>query len=192
LNRQFIEVFSMEYRGKQYLIFEGDEPNSWRWAVTLDDLNTRTGETKSRAVRLSPRLYFSSIARCQNRVDCRLDNSGWHREFDEPIPLPDGRRLFTLRDAAGYITGLPRKKAALTKWQAAIESLMLVVEHGGPTMFARIGILRAQNRGHVRELNPDSEDHHWGRRKSCAIDDPLMLNYLQVFACCLSFSSLLQ
>ena len=38
----------MEYRGKQYLVFEGDEPNSWRWAVTLDDLTTRTGETKSR------------------------------------------------------------------------------------------------------------------------------------------------
>jgi hypothetical protein len=38
----------MEYRGKQYLIFEGDQPNSWRWAVTLDDLTTKTGETKSR------------------------------------------------------------------------------------------------------------------------------------------------
>jgi hypothetical protein len=38
----------MEYRGKQYLVFEGDEPNSWRWAVTLDDLTTRTGETRSR------------------------------------------------------------------------------------------------------------------------------------------------
>jgi hypothetical protein len=38
----------MEYRGKQYLVFEGDEPNSWRWAVTLDDLTTKTGETKSR------------------------------------------------------------------------------------------------------------------------------------------------
>ena len=38
----------MEYRGKQYLLFEGDEPNSWRWAVTLDDLTTKTGETRSR------------------------------------------------------------------------------------------------------------------------------------------------
>jgi len=38
----------MEYRGKQYLVFEGDQPNSWRWAVTLDDLTTKTGETKSR------------------------------------------------------------------------------------------------------------------------------------------------
>jgi len=38
----------MEYRGKQYLVFEGDQPNSWRWAVTLDDITTKTGETKSR------------------------------------------------------------------------------------------------------------------------------------------------
>jgi hypothetical protein len=39
---------SMEYRGKNYLVFEGDEPNSWRWAVTLDDLTTRTGEARTR------------------------------------------------------------------------------------------------------------------------------------------------
>ncbi len=38
----------MEYRGKNYLIYEGDEPDSWRWAVTLDDVNTKTGEAKTR------------------------------------------------------------------------------------------------------------------------------------------------
>jgi hypothetical protein len=38
----------MEYRGKNYLIFEGDEPDSWRWAVTLDDLTTKTGQAKTR------------------------------------------------------------------------------------------------------------------------------------------------
>jgi hypothetical protein len=42
---------------------------------------------------------------------------------------------------------------------------MLVVERGGPTMFARIGVLRALNRGHVPEVNPDRKDHHWGKRK---------------------------
>ena len=30
---------------------------------------------------------------------------------------------------------------------------MLVVELGGPTMFARIGVIKALNRGHVREFN---------------------------------------
>jgi hypothetical protein len=38
----------MQYRGKNYLIFEGDEPDSWRWAVTLDDVTTTTGEAKTR------------------------------------------------------------------------------------------------------------------------------------------------
>jgi hypothetical protein len=33
----------------------------------------------------------------------------WSRRFDDPIPLPDGRELVTLRDAAEYITGLPKK-----------------------------------------------------------------------------------
>jgi hypothetical protein len=42
---------------------------------------------------------------------------------------------------------------------------MLVVEHGGPTMFAQVGVMRALNRGHVREFNPDRKDAHWGKRK---------------------------
>jgi hypothetical protein len=57
--------------------------------------------------------------------------------------LPDGRELITLRDAADYITGHPKKESAAPEWQAAIEALMLVVELGGPTMFARIGVMRA-------------------------------------------------
>jgi hypothetical protein len=31
-------------------------------------------------------------------------------------------------------------------------ALIVVVEHGGPTMFARIGVLRALNRHHVRDF----------------------------------------
>jgi hypothetical protein len=79
--------------------------------------------------------------------------------------LPDGRKLLTLKDAADYITKLPKKESDLPEWQAAIEALMLVVELGGPTMMARIGVMRALNRGHVREFNPSRKDPHWGRRK---------------------------
>ncbi len=68
----------------------------------------------------------------------------WSREFDEPIILPDGRKLIALRDdPASYIAALPKKEADAPEWQAAIEALMLVVELGGPTMFARIGVMRA-------------------------------------------------
>jgi hypothetical protein len=44
-------------------------------------------------------------------------------------------------------------------------ALILVVTLGGPTMFARIGIMQALNRDVEREFNPDRKDHHWGRRK---------------------------
>ena len=33
---------------------------------------------------------------------------GWKRPFDEPIPLPRGRQLVTLKDAANYIQKLPK------------------------------------------------------------------------------------
>jgi hypothetical protein len=91
--------------------------------------------------------------------------SGRSREFDEPIALPDGRKLVTLRDAASYITALPKKEADTPEWQAAIEAMMLVVELGGPTMFARIGVMQALNRGHLRESNPSRKEHLWARRK---------------------------
>jgi hypothetical protein len=46
-----------------------------------------------------------------------------------------------------------------------MEALLLVAEHDGPTMFARIGVMQALNRNAVREFNPDRKDTHWGRRK---------------------------
>ena len=77
-------------------------------------------------------------------------SSGWSRKFDEPIALAGGRRLVILHDAASYITALPDKDSSAAEWQAAIEILMLVVELGGPTMMARIGVMRALNRGQAR------------------------------------------
>jgi len=88
----------------------------------------------------------------------------WDRSFADPIELP-GKNLITLRDAALYITKLPKAEHDAEEWQAAMEALLLVVEHGGPTMFARIGIMRALNRNVVREFNSSRKDTHWGQRK---------------------------
>jgi hypothetical protein len=46
-----------------------------------------------------------------------------------------------------------------------MEALILVATLGGPTMFARIGVMRALNRNVVREFNPARKDKHWGRQK---------------------------
>jgi hypothetical protein len=88
---------------------------------------------------------------------------GWKRPFDEPIPLPRGRQLVTL--AAKYIQKLPKAEHDLEEWQAAVEVLLLVVELNGPTMMARIGVMRALNRHVERTFNPDRKDTHWGKRK---------------------------
>jgi hypothetical protein len=43
--------------------------------------------------------------------------------------------------------------------------LLLVAEHGGPTMLAQIGVMRALNRHVQRVFDTSRKDHHWGRRK---------------------------
>jgi hypothetical protein len=76
----------------------------------------------------------------------------WARRFDDPIPLPRGRQLVTLKHAAEYIQKLPEPEQDLKDWQAAVEALLLVVELNGPTMMARIGVMRALNRNVQREF----------------------------------------
>jgi hypothetical protein len=89
----------------------------------------------------------------------------WTRKFDEPIPVPKGRRLVPLRDAGDYIAKLPKAKYLTAEWQAAMFALMLVVDLNGPTMMARIGIMRALNRHVERVSDPSRGEKHWRRRK---------------------------
>jgi hypothetical protein len=51
-----------------------------------------------------------------------------------------------LRDAALYVTKLPKAKQELPEWQAAAEVLMLIGERGGDPMMATIAMLRALHR----------------------------------------------
>jgi hypothetical protein len=76
-----------------------------------------------------------------------MPEKGWQRRFDDPIPLPRGRELVTLKDAGNYITKLPKAEHEAPEWQAAMEALILVAERGGPTMLPRIGMMRALNAG---------------------------------------------
>jgi hypothetical protein len=51
------------------------------------------------------------------------------------------------------------------EWQAAMEALILVATRGGPTMLARIGVMRALHRHVVQEFKTDRKETHWGKRK---------------------------
>jgi hypothetical protein len=41
---------------------------------------------------------------------------------------------------------LPKAEHEAEEWQTAMQALLLVVRQNGPTMFARIGVMRALNR----------------------------------------------
>lgn len=87
--------------------------------------------------------------RCPGRARLRIQS-----------PLPDGRTLLTLREAADYITNLPKAEQKLEEWQTAIEALMMAAEDNGLLMHARIGVIRALNRDVERVFKPDRKDRH--------------------------------
>lgn len=70
----------------------------------------------------------------------------WSAPFDDPIPLPGGRKLVTLQQAADYVMALPEGVQSAEHWQIAVENLIHAAETGGGwRMFARIAMMRALN-----------------------------------------------
>ena len=74
----------------------------------------------------------------------------WDRAFDDPIILPDGRKLVTLRDAGHYITALPKATQRKPEWELATGLLLSAAESGGILMMAEIAMRRAIGRGRSR------------------------------------------
>ena len=75
-----------------------------------------------------------------------MPDTGWQRRFEDPIPLPRGRQLVTLQDAASYVIKLPKAEQNLPEWQTATACLIGAAEGRDFLMHARIGMLRALNR----------------------------------------------
>jgi hypothetical protein len=96
-----------------------------------------------------------------------MANKGWSRRFDDPIALPDGGELTTLREAVAYLAKtVPTAEQAMPEVLAAAEILTHAAEREIAWMFlARIAVLRALNRNVERVFNPDRKDPHWGKRK---------------------------
>jgi len=60
----------------------------------------------------------------------------WEQLLFDPIELPDGRKLITLRDAGHYIQELPKATQKRPEWQEAARTPLLVVECNGDTPLA--------------------------------------------------------
>jgi hypothetical protein len=90
----------------------------------------------------------------------------WSRRFDEPIELPDGRKLKTLAEAMAWLAKeIPKSEHKMEKVQNAAYCVTRAAEHNGPMIFAQMGMLQAIHRHHKRVFNPDRKDTHWGKRK---------------------------
>ena len=71
----------------------------------------------------------------------------WDFRFSEPIVLADGVKLETLGEAVAYLAeAVPESEHGMKEAQAAAHCLMQAAEHGGPVLFARIGVMQAINR----------------------------------------------
>jgi hypothetical protein len=76
-----------------------------------------------------------------------MSDKDWKRPFDDPIPVPGGRQLVTLKDAANYVMALPKAEQNHERWQTAIACLIGAAEGRDFIMHARVGMLRALNHG---------------------------------------------
>ncbi len=91
----------------------------------------------------------------------------WDKQFREPITLPDGNSLLTLRDAGTYIVGLPPDEHGAREWQTAIHCLIEAADYGGPVSFARLGVAQALNRNEAKVFDPNRKQPHWrGSRRA--------------------------
>src|SRR5216684_5019392 len=113
-----------------------------------------------------------SNSRFQNRVaepgeralPCVKQRAGNGRSTI-PFPCPVVASSLPSRTPRTISRSFPRAEQDLEEWQAAVEALLLVVELNGPTMMARIGVMRGLNRHVERMFNTDRKDKHWGKRK---------------------------
>ena len=104
----------------------------------------------------------------------------WDNRFAEPIELPCGVRLGSLREAIVHLVNtVPSSERGTPVILTAAELITSAAERGGPIEFARIATLRALNRHVERVLNPDISKNRIStsfreRRKPITLD-PLHL-----------------
>ena len=90
----------------------------------------------------------------------------WDSRFAQPIELPGGVKLASLREAILHLVNtVPSFERSSPVVLTAAEMITSAAERGGPIEFARIATLRAVNRHAVREFDPTRKEAHWGRRK---------------------------
>ena len=89
----------------------------------------------------------------------------WSRRFDEPIELPNGKKLLTLKDAIAWLAKeVPKSEHGMKQVQAAAYCVTQAAENGGPMIVAEMGMMQAINRHRVKEFDSSHKPHHWRKK----------------------------
>jgi hypothetical protein len=88
----------------------------------------------------------------------------WDIHFPNPIFTSQGKALVTLRDAATYITKLPKAEHDTPAWQTAIQVLMQAADNYGPIEFARLGMEQALHPKGAPGYRSVKKDPKWRNR----------------------------
>jgi hypothetical protein len=120
-------------------------------------------------------VQYRRSAEIAGRVQDRLRQrrlkalNGWKRKFDEPIELPDGRKLRTLQEAIAWLAKeIPKSEHTTPKVQAAARMVTEAAENGGPIIFARMGVMQAINRHEVKRARHLEQATSLGEAKAQA------------------------
>jgi hypothetical protein len=90
----------------------------------------------------------------------------WDSRFAEPIEMPGGVTLASLREAIVHLVNtVPASERSMPAVLTAAELITSAAENGSPIEFARIATLRALNRHVAPVVDPARKDTHWGKRK---------------------------
>jgi hypothetical protein len=68
----------------------------------------------------------------------------WSDALKEPVPLPEGGVLKSLRDIRAHVLNLPESERDEDAWHTVAETLLNAADQGGPWIdFARIATMQA-------------------------------------------------
>jgi hypothetical protein len=88
----------------------------------------------------------------------------WSLKFANPILLPNGKKLTSLREAGEHIAKLPQTEHDSKERQTAMHCLLQAADHGGPVDFARIGVMQALHRHEEKVNDASRKDPKWNNR----------------------------